>query len=243
MILSIIIPAKNEEIFLSKLLKSIKKQNFCDYEIIVADAGSTDKTRDIAASFGARIIEGGMPGAGRNRGAAAAKGEMFLFLDADVILVGNDFLEKAMEEIKRKNFCVAAPLYDFYSARAMDKIVSALWNVWIIIAVDISPSATGSCIFASKEAHNKIGGFDEKIILGEDSDYTYRASKICKFGILKSAVVENSPRRLHKEGYLKVFLQVVGAGFYRFILGRRDYQNKFNYKFNIYDKNNNGEKK
>lgn len=235
MFLSIIIITKNEEKNLSLLLESIKRQNFSDYEIIVADAGSTDKTREIAMSFGARVVEGGMPGPGRNRGAAAAKGEMLLFLDADVVLFKEDFLKKALDEIKYNNFCISAPLYDFYNARAMDKIVSSCWNAWMIFIAKISPSAAGSCIFASKAVHDKIGGFDEKIVLGEDTDYVYRANKICRFGVIKSTRVKNSPRRLRQEGYAKVFGQAIGAGFYRYVLQRKDYGNNFDYNFNIYN--------
>lgn len=241
MFLSIIIPAKNEEKNLPPLLTSIKKQTFKDYEVIVADARSTDKTREMAASFGAKVVEGGMPGPGRNRGAEAAKGEMLLFLDADAILPDPDFLKKALEEMKRKNFCVAAPFYDFCGANMMDKIVSGLWNAWVSLASHFSPSAAGSCIFAKRDAHNKINGFDEKIVLGEDTDYVYRASRICCFGIIKSVRVENSPRRLRQEGYAKVFLQAVSAGFYRYVLRRKDYGNNFNYNFNIYDKKNDPE--
>ncbi len=54
--LSIIIPTYNEEEYLPKLLYSIKEQNFKDYEIIVADAGSIDKTKEIAESYGCKVI-------------------------------------------------------------------------------------------------------------------------------------------------------------------------------------------
>lgn len=242
MFLSIIIPAKNEENELPLLLESVRKQTFTDYEIIVADAKSIDKTREIAVSFGAMVVGGGMPGAGRNRGAEAAKGETLLFLDADSALPDENFLKNSLEEMHRKNFCVAAPLYDFREANIMDKIVSGLWNAWVIIAANFSPSAAGSCIFASKEVHDKIGGFNEKIVLGEDTDYVYRASRHCRFGIIKSARAENSPRRLHKIGYGKVFLQVISAGFDRYVMRRKDYSNKFNYNFNIYDKKNDSKK-
>ncbi len=50
--ISIVIPTLNEEAFLPTLLDSIKKQSFTDYEIIVADAGSKDKTIDIAQEYG-----------------------------------------------------------------------------------------------------------------------------------------------------------------------------------------------
>ena len=86
MILSIIIPTYNEEEYLPVLLDSIKKQNFEDYEVIIADANSTDKTREIASEYGCIITEGGMPAVGRNNGAKIAKGEYLLFLDSDLKL-------------------------------------------------------------------------------------------------------------------------------------------------------------
>ena len=86
MILSIIIPTYNEEEYLPVLLDSIKEQNFKDYEIIVADANSEDKTREIAEEYGCTVIEGGMPAVGRNNGAKIAKGEYLLFLDSDLKL-------------------------------------------------------------------------------------------------------------------------------------------------------------
>jgi glycosyltransferase involved in cell wall biosynthesis len=66
--LSIIIPAKNEEKLLPTLLESIREQSFTDYEIILADANSTDDTRKLAASYGVRVVQGGMPGPGRKMG-------------------------------------------------------------------------------------------------------------------------------------------------------------------------------
>ena len=77
--LSIIIPTLNEEKLLSLLLKEIKKQNFLDYEIIVADANSGDKTVEIAKSFGCKIVKGGLPPKGRNEGAKSL-GEMYFYL-------------------------------------------------------------------------------------------------------------------------------------------------------------------
>ena len=90
--LSIVIPTMNEEEVLPKLLASIKSQDFDDYEIIISDNFSKDRTREIAESYGARVVDGGMPGPGRNRGAEAAKGDKLLFLDADVIMPHEKFL-------------------------------------------------------------------------------------------------------------------------------------------------------
>ena len=83
---SIVIPAYNEENYLPRLLRSIQAQDFPDVEIIVADADSTDRTAAIARSAGARLTRGGVPAVGRNNGARLAKGDYLLFIDADTVI-------------------------------------------------------------------------------------------------------------------------------------------------------------
>ncbi|MCX6723115.1 MAG: glycosyltransferase, partial [Candidatus Staskawiczbacteria bacterium] len=104
--ISIIIPALNEEKFLPLLLNSIKIQNFSDYDIILADAGSKDKTIEIAKKFGCRIIPGGLPGKGRNEGAKVAKGEILFFLDADSVLP-DGLLKNSVDEFNKKKLDLA----------------------------------------------------------------------------------------------------------------------------------------
>ena len=81
--LSCIIITLNEEEHLPHLLKCLKQQTFQDFEIIVADNNSTDKTRQIAELAGCKIVQGGTPPVGRNNGARVAKADYLLFLDAD----------------------------------------------------------------------------------------------------------------------------------------------------------------
>src|SRR5687768_1992393 len=105
--LSIVIPTINEEEYLPNLLESIKKQNFKDYEIIVADAGSKDKTVEIAQKHGCTIVPGGLPAKGRNNGAKAARGELLFFLDADTVLPAR-FFEKSLYEFNKRNLSIAS---------------------------------------------------------------------------------------------------------------------------------------
>ena len=72
--LSIIIPTFNEEYYLPPLLESIRCQDFSDYEVVVADAGSEDDTIEIAKNWGCKVVKGGLPAVGRNRGAEVAQG-------------------------------------------------------------------------------------------------------------------------------------------------------------------------
>src|SRR3989304_5649057 len=97
--LTIIVPTKNEEACLPILLESIKWQSIQPEEIIIADAFSEDSTRSVAESFGAKVIGGGLPGSGRNKGAQVAKTKYLLFLDADVVLNDTDFLSESLNEI------------------------------------------------------------------------------------------------------------------------------------------------
>ena len=105
--LSIIIPTLNEERYLPLLLESIKKQDFKDYEIVVADAGSKDKTVEIAKKYGCKVVSGGLPAKGRNQGAKVAKGDLFLFLDAEAVLPEH-FLKEVLSEFKKRKLGIAS---------------------------------------------------------------------------------------------------------------------------------------
>ncbi|MBI5350419.1 MAG: glycosyltransferase, partial [Chloroflexi bacterium] len=95
--LSVIIPALNEAATLPQLLHALNHQTRKPDEIIVADAGSKDDTRQIACDHGASVVDGGLPAVGRNAGAAAATGDIFLFLDSDV-LPRPTFIARALKE-------------------------------------------------------------------------------------------------------------------------------------------------
>lgn len=85
--LSVIIPVHNGEGYLDRCLALLRQSRFYDYECIVVDDASTDGSRRIAAAYGATIValeQNGGPARARNRGVAQARGELLLFLDADV---------------------------------------------------------------------------------------------------------------------------------------------------------------
>ena len=105
---SIVIPTLNEEKYLPILLQSIKKQDFKDYEIIISDAFSIDKTIEIAKEYGARVIRDKkkLPARQRNNGVKIAKGEIILFLDADTKLP-DDFLLTTYSDFTNKNLTIA----------------------------------------------------------------------------------------------------------------------------------------
>ena len=92
---SVVVPARNEERFLPACLEALRRQTLGDFELIVVDSASSDRTGEIARAFGARVIRLEKPGVSRARqaGFEAAKGDVIASTDADTI-VPPDWLER-----------------------------------------------------------------------------------------------------------------------------------------------------
>lgn len=200
--LSIVIPTKNEEKFLPRLLWSLSLQSFRDFEVIVADANSSDGTRGVARSFGARVVSGGLPGVGRNRGARVALGDVLLFLDADVVL-HPEFLMHNMTKFVKKRLNFATTTLRPLSSRVDDKVLHAGLNVALFGLKFVHPQAFGFTIFVEKKWFDRSGGFDESVVWGEEGDLCSRLAKFgARFDVLRGCPVHVSVRRLDKEGRL-----------------------------------------
>lgn len=228
--LSIIIPALNEEKNLPQLLSAIKNQLSDDYEIIIADADSEDRTVQIAKNYNCKIVEGGLPAKGKNQGARYASGDLLLFLDADVFLP-QDFFKTSLEEFRKRAVDIASFCILPYSE---NKFHSLLFNVFynqpILFLEDVLPhGGTGTLI--KKELFWKLNGFDESIKLAEDHDLSRRAVKVGKWGILRSNKIFISLRRFEKDGWLKTGLKYFLCELHMVFLGpvRSDI---FKYNFN-----------
>jgi glycosyltransferase involved in cell wall biosynthesis len=227
--LSIIIPTLNEENYLPTLLGSIRSQSFKDLEIIVADAGSKDKTIEIAKGFGCKIIKGGLPARGRNEGAKVARGNLLLFLDADTILP-EDFFEKALKEFKERNLDIASFCLEAKTKSKFKKFLfDAFYNLPILILEKILAHGA-QAILVKKEIFEKVGGFDEEIKFAEDHSFMRKAKKVVNFGILRQVRVFSSLRRFEREGFIKTYLKYLLAEIYMIFFG--DIKKEiFKYKF------------
>ncbi len=173
---SVIVPARNEEACLGACLQSVVSQTGVSFEVIVVDDHSTDRTREIALSFASpqlHIIEAGpLPAGwtGKNNavtaGSRAARGEWFLFTDADTIHLPGS-LARSLEEAKRQRAAMLS-----YSP---EQIVKSLWEkaVMPVIFADLaatyrpsqvsdptSPAAAanGQYILITREAYDAVGG-------------------------------------------------------------------------------------
>ncbi|MBW2965899.1 glycosyltransferase [Candidatus Woesearchaeota archaeon] len=213
--LSIIIITKNEEKCLPRLLESLKNQSFKDYEVIVSDANSNDKTREIAANYGCRIVEGGKPAGGRNNGVKEAENDLLLFLDADVILPEN-FLEENIKEFNERKLDCATAIYKPQGDKLVDRFMYFVYNNWAKSMQYFFPHSAGFCIFCRKEVFDKAGGFNERLYIAEDHAFVNKAKHSgYRFRLLKSVPILASVRRAEKEGRFKFAMKYIYAGIYR----------------------------
>ena len=230
MILSIIIPTYNEEEYLPVLLESIEKQSFEDYEIIVADANSTDRTREIAEEHGCIVVDGGLPAVGRNNGARVAKGEYLLFLDSDLELT-DDYIRNALYEFRMERAGIAITQMLPMSQKVEDKLYHDFANYFMVRVEKIKPHGAGCYgIIARKELHDECGGFDEDLTFGEDTDYIERLAKKDRFKVLRSAKVGVSTRRLEEDG-IETLIRQYGKSTVNDFLGKRTEASELDYNF------------
>ena len=210
---AVVIPTKNEEKYLPPLLKSLKKQTYKDFEVFVADAGSKDRTKEIAKKYECIITKGGLPAFGRDIAAKAAikKGaKILIFIDSDVILPEKNFLKKSIAELKKRKLDLASvKIAPFYGKNKRKDIRIVLFYSAYNIIMSLSQKGEKpfmqNYMISKSKVHKKIGGFGE-IEFGEDSAYSKKAAQMgYKFRILKTpgrALI--SPRRFEEKGFWKL---------------------------------------
>lgn len=242
--LSIVVPALNEGQIIGRLLTSLQKQKYKNYELIIVDGGSKDNTISVIKRVGKKIPKVSTVvekrrgiGLARNVGAAHASGDYLLFLDADVVL-DKDFLKNSMAEFEDRFLDVATCYITPISARLIDFVMHEAANVVMNTAQHVAPMAPGFCIFATKRMHTRIGGFDTRLKMSEDFNYIERASRIGKFRVLKSSRIRVSVRRLDKEGRGKLVLKYVYVPIYRTFMGEIT-KPIFKYEFGKFNKKKN----
>ena len=207
--LSIIIPALNEEGFLPTLLQSFIDQDYDgQYEIIVVDGASTDGTVDVVARFQAQLPNLSVYSCPRgiskqrNFGVTKARFDAIMFLDADMWLPPNT-LRKMAKHLQTKPNLIATPVLFTYAGKLVDIPLGLFGLYYFWRARRTHPVVTGMCIITTKQIHDRIDGFDERVAFAEDVDYGLRAVRSgAHYYILYDVIVRSSARRFDKMGRL-----------------------------------------
>jgi len=225
---SIIIPTLNEEKFLPKLLGDLVKQKEKNFEIIIVDAVSQDKTKELAQGFKQLplkfyTVNKKSVSYQRNFGARNAQADYLVFIDADS-RVFPSFTSSLKKIIINEKGLVFIP----YIIPAEDdpqlRILFNFTNILIEFSqLTSKPFSSGGSMIWKKEFFDLVGGFEEKIFIAEDHNIIQKAfiwGVRAKF--LKKIKVKFSLRRINREGQLKIFYKYLLATAHIIFKGKVD---------------------
>jgi len=199
-LVTVFVPAYNEEKLLAETLERLKNQDYDgEYELMVIDNASTDRTAGIARKAGARLIN--EPAKGNRfaveRGFKEAKGEIVVQTDADS-RPGREFLRKIMAPYADPKVVGCGTRIEFLG-------VSPVFNNLYKLAAILNPREAmwGPSLSARKWAWKKIGGFNKGFDINSDGYFTLQLRKIGKVAIVKDYYLPVSGRR-YQGNFLKV---------------------------------------
>jgi glycosyltransferase involved in cell wall biosynthesis len=164
---SFVIPAYNEELFIEKCLKSIFNQTYGNYEVIVVDDGSTDKTSQLVAKYNVVLIHQKHKGvaAALNKGIEHAKGDVVCLLGADDF-VASDYLEKNLKPFLEPNVIGVFPVMEFVTPSSL---IGKIFYYYRQIFLVKSKHSHWPMLWRRQVFND--ARFDEALVVGEDADF------------------------------------------------------------------------
>lgn len=232
---SIVIPTLNEEKFLPNLLEDIKNQSFKDYEVIVVDGGSKDKTEEKVRninnlSINFYKVKKQSASFQRNYGTRKAKGEYVFFVDADIRIEKN-FLKTAFDLIEKHEYLIYIPYilpdikYQHYLA------ITKLSNYAVEISqLTSKPLSNSGTMIVHRFLWKHLKGFNENMKLNEDHDFVERARSIgVQSYFARDLKIIFSLRRYEKEGLTKITAKYAVAIFNN-LVGNKNESKMFSYE-------------
>ncbi len=211
---TIAVPAYNEEAWIGRTLaRAAREAASCGFpaEVVVVDNASTDRTAEIASRFpGVRVVYEPVKGlsAARQRGFLAARGELILNADADVLLPPGYLGRVARAFDRNPRLVLLSGPYLYYDLPTVPRIVSILFYcfgaVWGALAQHVLKTgaiAQGGNFAVRRSALERVGGFDTSIeFYGEDAHIASRLARIGRTRFDFRFLVRASGRRLIREG-------------------------------------------
>lgn len=211
---SFVIRTFNEQKFIGKVLNYVFEQTFKDFEVIIVDSGSTDKTLEIVKKFPIKLIQIKPEEFGfsysLNLGISKAKGEYIAIISGHSIPITNTWLEDGLKNFKDKKvagitgICISLIPIGYFSRKAGLFIASRSFKKYKKIN---TPWLTNTNSIIRKDLWKKYS-FDESLPECEDCDWAkemiargYRIAKDPKYSVFHSHLLIN------KQGYIKRWLR------------------------------------
>lgn len=217
-VISIIVPAFNEEKLLAGSLQAVKTaaaQAFTPaglaWELVVCDNNSSDCTAEIARAEGATVVfePVNQIGRARNTGAAAASGRWLLFIDADS-QPSRELLADTAELTRRPDVLLAGATIALDEGTLLFRLACGVWNRMSRLRRLVA----GSFILVRAAPFREVGGFDLRFFAGEEIDLALRLQKrVGRRDRQKTIILHRHPLRtsarklrLYRKGEMVRFL-------------------------------------
>jgi glycosyltransferase involved in cell wall biosynthesis len=212
--LSFIVPAYNEEAELPATLRTLRRAADAsgeEYEIIVVDDASTDRTREIAMAAGAHVVAVNRRqiAAVRNAGASAARGEVLFFVDADTHISPKHVAE-ALGALASGYVGGSAPIRLRGDVPAWARVFARVFTT-LYFAANLG---AGAFLFLPRHQFDAIGGFDEQYYAGEEVFFTQALKERGRFKLLGEPISTSGRKlRMHsaREVLVGTFKIIVGG--------------------------------
>jgi glycosyltransferase involved in cell wall biosynthesis len=227
---SIVIPSYNEEALMAQTIRSALEQDYPDFEVIVVNNASTDRTEEIARGFpDVLVVNESRKGLlwAREAGRLAASGDIIANMDADC-LPDPDWLSKGSIYFKNAGVSAASGPYEYYDAGFVFRFLILYMQMSIFSLtskiIQLPGIRAGALMIGGNnliraEALKKAGGYNTALTFyGEDTDTAKRVSKYGKVVFSNRLIMKTSARRFKAEGtiglglkYLRYFFKTIMA--------------------------------
>jgi glycosyltransferase involved in cell wall biosynthesis len=220
MLVSVVVPAFNEAKLIPQTLAAIKSACAAfdelgwDWEIVVCDNNSTDRTAELVREAGATVVFEPINqiSRARNRGASGARGDWIIFVDAD------SFPSAALFAATAKRISSGKCAGGGCLVRLDEKNFMLNLGVWLWTALSVlNRWAAGSYIFCRADLFREVGGFSTELFASEELDFSKRFKRLARarglcFEIIREEKLVTSARKIHLYGrrtHIRFFFKVL----------------------------------
>lgn len=194
---SVIIPVYNAQETIQETINSVLNQSFTDFELIIINAGSTDRTLSIIREFTDTRVqifnyEPANVAVNRNRGLNHAQGKYITFLDADDLWTSDKLADQVQTLIENPDAALVYSWTDCIDEQG--KIIRHCsyprWNgdVYPQLLLD-DFIGSGSNVMMRREAFISVGGFDESLTNAQDTDMWIRLAQLYQFAVVTKSQI------------------------------------------------------
>jgi len=215
MLISVVIPAFDEESYLGRTLASLNGAAAClrerggaAAEFVVVDNDSADATAEVARRLGAAVVREAVHNIAkvRNTGAAAARGDVLVFVDADTI-VPAELLWRVAALMSEPECVGGAVDTDYRPSKLTSKLYLRAWRV----VGRLAGLAQGATQFCRRDAFAALDGYDETLFMGEDVDFYQRLKGLARrrggrVSFIDEVRVTPSARRFNQWGFWRTLV-------------------------------------